>query len=94
MKLSFPKVNFSFGPLPIIIEFLPIMLFSLLFIVDSNIEKHIVKYSLQIGITIISITLFFLLLLKTNSKTLAFIFAAVVWIGLAFLKYKIVKNMA
>lgn len=71
-------------------EFIPpVFIFSLLFISDiDEIEKHAIKFSLQIGITIMLSVVFYLIILNNNKlKFLALIICVIIWIIFNYFKF-------
>lgn len=68
-------------------EYLPIVLLGLLFIADTEIEKHAVKMSCQLTITIFTLLIFFIVAIKfPKAKIIAFITAFVLWVMLIYVK--------
>lgn len=73
------------------LDYLPIMLLTLLFIAEAELEHHAVHLSCQMAITIITLSIFFLIVLNVeNAKTLAFIIALTFWIVLTYCKSKLI----
>jgi len=69
------------------IEFFPIVLIGLLFITEAEMEKSALNMSCQLTITIVTVLMFFLIVMKfPRSKGVAFIVALVLWIVLVYVK--------
>lgn len=80
-------MSFSFLKLKNYTEYLPILLITLLFITDSEVDKHALSMSCQMVITIICAVIFFLIVIKMRkSKLLAFITAGITWVILVYIK--------
>ena len=70
-----------------LIDYLPLMLITLLFITETELEKRAVHISCQLAITIITLTVFFVIVINIqNSRTSAFIVALTIWITLIYAK--------
>lgn len=67
-------------------EYIPIMLIGL-FLVEREVEKHAVKISFQIAITIICSVIFFTVLLQLENRYLAIIASGLMWIFLTYVKH-------
>ena len=71
------------------LDYLPLMLLTLLFVAESEIELHALNTSCQIAITIITLAIFYIAIMRfKNTKLLALMFAVVVWIVLVYIKKK------
>jgi hypothetical protein len=69
------------------IEYIPIILLSLLFIADKDIEIHALNLSCQTIITIVILGIFFMLVLQFGrGKVTSFLIAAVAWVVLVNMK--------
>ena len=69
------------------LDYLPLMLITLLFIAETELEHHAVHMSCQIAITIITLSIFFIVVINIkDSKVLGFTVALTVWIILIYIK--------
>lgn len=68
-------------------DYIPIMLITLLFIAENEVEKHAINTCCQIAITIITVTVFFLFLIQLRRpKLFAFTIAFFFWVFLVYIK--------
>jgi Ca2+/Na+ antiporter len=65
------------------LEYIPIVLLSLLFIADKDAEIHALNVSCQVIITIVILGIFFMLMLQFGrGKIVSFLIAATAWVVL------------
>lgn len=70
-----------------ILDYLPLMLLTLLFITEAELEKHAVHLSCQMVITIVCMVVFFIIAINIkNSRVLAFTIALFFWVVLIYAK--------
>ena len=73
------------------LDYFPIILITLFFLTESEIEKHALFTSYQIAITIITLTTFYIVAFRMKSNKLSFFIALVVWIILIIIKKKYIN---
>jgi hypothetical protein len=70
-----------------IFDYLPMMLITLLFVAESELEKHAINTSCQMVITIFIMTLFYILVIYyKNTKTISLFVCCFLWIILIYIK--------
>lgn len=70
-----------------ILDYLPVVLITLLFVAEAEFEKHAVNTSCQISITIITLAIFYILVIRyKNTKFLALLVSLFIWIILIYIK--------
>lgn len=76
-------------------DYLPLLLITLLFVADAELETKAVNLSCQIVIMITCVSVFFIIALKfRNSKVIAFFIAVAFWLILVHIKNKYIhKNL-
>jgi hypothetical protein len=75
------------------LDYLPLVLITLLFVAEAEMEKHALNTSCQMVITIITLVIFYLIVMRfKNTKLIALIIAMVVWIVLIYIKKKYVPT--
>jgi chromate transport protein ChrA len=68
-------------------EYVPVALLALLFVAETEMKNKAASMSCQLGITIITAIIFFVLLMKFKiKKYYAFAAAALIWIALVYAK--------
>lgn len=70
------------------IEYIPVALIALLFISETEIERHAINSCAQLGVLIVTILSFFLVLFWCRKKYIAFCIALVLWICMMYFKQK------
>lgn len=73
------------------LDYFPIILITLFFLTESEIEKHALFTSYQIAITIITLTTFYIVAFRMKNNKLSFFIALVVWIILIIIKKKYIN---
>lgn len=73
-------------------EYLPVVLVGLLFVTDSELEKHAVNTSCQLAITIAVTVTFFSIALKFKNKIIAFSVAVILWVLMVHMKKMYIVN--
>ncbi len=69
------------------IDYIPLVLVGLIFLSESDLEKHAFKTGCQICITVACLTIFYICSLNfTNGKVVGLCLAAVLWLILIYLK--------
>ena len=70
-----------------ILDYLPMLLVTLLFVAETELEKHAVNTSCQVAITIVTLVVFYVLILKwKNTRIFAFLVAMTIWVILIYVK--------
>lgn len=76
-----------------ILDYLPLVLVTVLFATESELEKHALNTSCQIATTIITLTIFYILVIQyKNDKIIALLVSLVIWFILIYIKKKYVPN--
>jgi intracellular septation protein A len=71
------------------LDYLPLVLVTILFVAEAEMEKHALHTSCQMVITITTLVIFYLMVMKfKNTKLLSLIVAVIVWITLVYIKKK------
>lgn len=76
-----------------IFDYLPILLVTMLFVTETELEKHAVNISCQMCITIVTLVIFYILIFRyNNTKTISLIVAIIIWLILVYIKKKYIPN--
>ena len=70
------------------LDYFPVILITLFFLTETEIEKHVLHTCYQIAITIITLTIFYIVTFHKKNNKLAFVLALFTWIILIFIKKK------
>lgn len=65
-----------------VLDYVPMILFGLLLVADSEIEKHAINTCSQMTIVIITLIIFFTISIYYKNKNLAIIISFMIWIVL------------
>lgn len=76
-----------------ILDYLPLVLITVLFVAESELELHALNTSCQIAITILTLGIFYILSIRyKNTKFIALLVSLTIWIVLVYIKKKYVPN--
>ena len=76
-----------------ILDYLPLVLVTVLFVAESELEKHALVTSCQIAITVVTLSIFYILIIRyKNSKFFAVFVSIVLWFILVCIKKKYIPN--
>ena len=67
-------------------DYVPLVLITLLFVAETELQDHALNISVQIALTIFIIIVFFTVLHQCNSKKIAITISFVLWIILVYIK--------
>ena len=71
------------------LDYFPIVLITILFIAETEIEKHALHTSCQIAITIVTLIVFYILVIRyENTRLFSVIVAGIIWAILIYIKKK------
>jgi hypothetical protein len=73
------------------LDYFPLILITLFFLTETEIEKHALHTSYQIAITIITLTIFYIVTFRLKNNKLAFFLALFTWIILTIVKKKYIN---
>jgi hypothetical protein len=75
------------------LDYLPLVLITVLFVAESELELHALNTSCQIAITVITLVIFYMIVMRfKNTKMVALIIAIIVWITLIYIKKRYIPN--
>jgi len=73
------------------LDYFPLILITLFFLTETEIEKHALHTSYQISITIITLTIFYIVTFRLKNNKLAFFLALFTWVILIIVKKKYIN---
>lgn len=73
------------------LDYFPLILLTLFFLTETEIEKHALFTSYQIAITIITLATFYIISFRMKNSRLAFLIALLIWVVLIFIKKKYIN---
>jgi len=77
--------------LRICLDYIPLALITILFIAETEIEKHAMNFSCQTAIMVFTVVVFIILITKLKQdRLLAFVIVIFLWLTLVYLKHKYV----
>ena len=75
-----------------ITDYLPIILITVFFVAEAELEKHALHTSCQIAITIITLAIFYILSIRFKStKFISLLVCIIIWIFLIYIKKTYIK---
>jgi len=76
-----------------IFDYLPLVLITVLFVAEAEMEKQALHTSCQLAITIVTLAIFYILVIRyKNAKLLAVLVCLIIWFILVYIKKKYVPN--
>lgn len=77
-----------------VLEYIPVVLVTLLLVAEVELEKHAVNLSCQLAITIFVLGIFFFFVSTLKShRIIAFVICIVTWIALVYCKQKYISRV-
>lgn len=74
------------------LEYIPIMLITLLFIAEAELETHAANMSCQLCTTVIVVVIFYSICFNfKNAKNIALVIAVILWVLLVYVKKNYLK---
>lgn len=74
-------------------DYLPLILVALFFISENEVEKHALNTSCQISMTIITVAIFYIMVIRyKNTKLVALLATGLIWACMVYIKKKYVEN--
>lgn len=73
------------------LEYFPLILITLFFLTETEIEKHALHTSYQLAITIITLSLFYIIAFRMKNNKMAFFVSLIAWIILTIIKKKYIN---
>lgn len=68
------------------LDYFPLILLTLFFLSETDIEQHALRTSYQISITIVTLSIFYIISLRLKNINIAFALSIIVWILLIYIK--------